>query len=549
MGKPSNRQTTIIQPDAPSLLEYSQSLTPQRNFNGLFNYTPLSFQEQADLLQKDLETRQNERQAARATYLSAPSDATNQETPSNVRTRQAQTNQRQIDNQQQNKDNQRLLTAYWQRTGDYRTAPEVAIQNQRLYEQTPQLNDYNLVHPLGDPMEYDTNTRLALGRFTQDDRQRAADLYTARTTNLTLGRAPDFGIEYASQYPYGELGAFRNVAKVGPISILGGLAAIIGPPVIGNGSKLVLKALQPSTWANVIAGQVPQYASTIRTAGLLGDAGMYSYFAANSINNLASDNGINKTIDLYGNGDIWGGTKSLAGDALDVFTILPTVQTAYKYGRGLLDPRARQTAFIRQIFPIGYEGHTKEIGKFGRDWMLYPTYKLPPVPQYSMEDIDPLMKMNIRTRQDAIRLSLGFPLSPNSSYTLNPDGTYSYNYINIFKKLVPENEQDFVRSVAALNINNLFKQAHQSGVIYKPGASGVIRDPITGAGGNVKVTVTQNGGFVIDDVWDLEPFKHKRWLPKPIRDFEAIKFLGGEPLVLKHEIPQGFYLHSEVLGK
>ena len=187
MGTPSNRQTTIIQPDKPTLVQYSQSLTPQRNFNGLFNYTPLSSQEQADLLQKDLETmqtRQNERQAARATYLSAPSDATNLETPSNVRTRQTQANQRQIDNQQQNKDNQRLLTAYWQRTGDYSTAPEVAIQNQRLYEQTPQLNDYNLVHPLGDPMEYDDPYRRAIGRFTDEEQRIAENMYWHRTGNL-----------------------------------------------------------------------------------------------------------------------------------------------------------------------------------------------------------------------------------------------------------------------------------------------------------------------------------------------------------------------------
>lgn len=49
MGKHSNRQTTIIQSDKPSLVQYTQSLTPQRNyaaeFEAMFNYTPLPAQE------------------------------------------------------------------------------------------------------------------------------------------------------------------------------------------------------------------------------------------------------------------------------------------------------------------------------------------------------------------------------------------------------------------------------------------------------------------------------------------------------------------------
>lgn len=317
-----------------------------------------------------------------------------------------------------------------------------------------------------------------------------------------------------------------------------------------KGTQWLLKNSTPSALTKGLSYYFPQYTSALNTAGLWGDAAMYSWLAKDSLDRLTSEDGINKTINLYGNGDIWGGTKSLAGDVLDVSLLTPFAQGFYNYGKGLIDPIARQTAFFRQIHPFGYQGHWKDGLKFFKDWALYPIEQYPAIPQYKPLPVsNPTYLVNLRTRQEAIRLSLGFPQSSNSPYTLNPDGTYSYNYINIFKKLVPENEQDFVRSVAALNINNLFKQAYQSGVIYKPGASGVIIDPITGAGGNVKVTVTQNGGFVIEDIWDLEPFKHKRWLPKPIRDFEVIKFLGGKPLVLKHEIPQGFYLHSEVLGK
>lgn len=325
-------------------------------------------------------------------------------------------------------------------------------------------------------------------------------------------------------------------------------AASNGARWVWNGAKWVIQNLKPSSLTNGLSYYLPQYTSALNTAGLWGDAAMYSYLAKDATDRLLSEDGINKTINLYSNGDIYGGTKSLAGDVLDASMTIPFTQGFYNYGRGLIDPMARKTAFIRQIYPVGYGGHGKDIRRFLKDWLLYPIEQYPAVPQYSMEGIDPLMKMNIRTRQEAIRLSLGFPPSPNSSYTLNPDGTYSYNYSNIFKKLVPENERDFVRSAASLNISDLFRRANWSGIIHKPGASGVIRDPITGAGGNVRVTVTQDGGFVIDDVWDLEPFKHKRWLPKPIRDFEAIKFLGGEPLVLKHEIPQGFYLNGEVLS-
>ena len=76
MGKPSNRQTTIIQPDKPTLVQYSQSLTPQRNyaaeFDAVFNYTPSPAQEQTNPILRDIEsmqTRQNERQVARKAYL------------------------------------------------------------------------------------------------------------------------------------------------------------------------------------------------------------------------------------------------------------------------------------------------------------------------------------------------------------------------------------------------------------------------------------------------------------------------------------------------
>lgn len=326
MSEPNNSQTTVIQPYQPSLLQYSQSLTPQRNFGELFNYTPLSFQEQTNLLQKDLETRQNERQAARATYLSAPSDATNQETPSNARTRQTQTNQRQIDRQQQNKDNQRLLTAYWQRTGDYRTAPEVAIQNQRLYEQTPQLNDYNAVHPLGDPMDYDDPYRRAIGRFTDEEQRIAENMYWHRTGNLNAFSVPmpDFGIEQVRKNPRGEADAFRQTALNSAESILTG-ATLFGAPSIFNGAKTLLQYATPSAFTRGLSWYLPQYTTALNTIGQFGDAAMYSYFAADTANRLLGENGINKTINLYGNGDFLGGTKSLAGDVLDTTLMLPVL--------------------------------------------------------------------------------------------------------------------------------------------------------------------------------------------------------------------------------
>ncbi len=75
-------------------------------------------------------------------------------------------------------------------------------------------------------------------------------------------------------------------------------------------------------------------------------------------------------------------------------------------------------------------------------------------------------------------------------------------------------------------------------------------DNITGNGGGVNVSLNSNGtGFVMNDIWDVQPFKDPLRLPfenKPVLhrishwmhenhpDFELIDFLGGKPLVLKH---------------
>ena len=68
---------------------------------------------------------------------------------------------------------------------------------------------------------------------------------------------------------------------------------------------------------------------------------MYSWLAKDSLDRLTSEDGINKTINLYGNGDFWGGTKSLAGDVLDVSLLTPFAWGLYNYGKGVIDPIAR----------------------------------------------------------------------------------------------------------------------------------------------------------------------------------------------------------------
>ena len=325
-----------------------------------------------------------------------------------------------------------------------------------------------------------------------------------------------------------------------------------GLPAVGNSAKQILQNSTPSALTRGLSYYFPQYTSTLNTAGLWGDAAMYSYFAKDALGRLTNKDGVNKTINLYSNGDIWGGTKSLAGDIFDASLTMPFTQGFYNYGKGLIDPIARQTAFIRQIHPFGYQGHWKDGLKFFKDWMLYPINQYPAIPQYEFDLYEvPLYLMNLRTRQEAIRLSLGFPPSRNSQYILNPDGkTYSYNYRNVIES-VPPQIQHKVSGAIQSNVNYYLKEQEPFVDIYppiRPGEVRVKRDPITGAGGNVKLTGTPEGGFIIDDVWDLQPFQNTKWLPQRIRNFEVINFLGGKPLVLRHKVPKGFDISTELIN-
>lgn len=305
---------------------------------------------------------------------------------------------------------------------------------------------------------------------------------------------------------------------------------------VWNGTKWVIQNLKPSSLTNGLSYYFPQYTSALNTAGLWGDAAMYSYFGADALDRLSSEDGVNKTINLYSNGDIYGGTKSLAGDILDASMTIPFTQGFYNYGRGLIDPMARKTAFIRNIYPFNYRlgKHKEDIARFFKDWLLYPIEQYEAIPKYSFDN-QAIFKAGIDSRQEAARISLGFPQYRNSSYIRNPDGTYSYNYKTILDNIPVGN-----RRLNKLDIEDRAQFYYDA--LLKDGRSMVVKDFITGAGGNVKLTRTQDG-LVMEDLWDLQPFQNlPKWVPRSIRDFEVIRFLGGDPLMLKHEMRAPFII-------
>ena len=221
------------------------------------------------------------------------------------------------------------------------------------------------------------------------------------------------------------------------------------------------------------------------------------------------------------------------------------------YAKSLANPIARQTAFYRQITPLGY-GNTapiqalsrkQEIGKFFKDWALYPldpnrrTFTrewLKRIPDKQLNPNQPLLPI-VEFRDDAIRLSLGLP-QRNNIYVKNLDGTFSYNLAEV----------DKVKARFRKNIHLSGMQSELRPI--KVGESKVIGDRITGNGGFINAKRINPTTVEITDVWDLQPFKDDRSLfannrllrqinkIPAVKNFEVIKFLGREPFALKQQL-------------
>lgn len=123
-------------------------------------------------------------------------------------------------------------------------------------------------------------------------------------------------------------------------------------------------------------------------------------------------------------------------------------------------------------------------------------------------------------RDDAFRIYLG--MQPKKKvYIKNSDGTYSYNVPEIFEKYRGSDyeiiREDRSKDFIGLNYGGLHTNK-----------SGIVED--------------DNGQkyFRMYDVWDLEPFKQYKRLPKPIRNMEIGRVIGRKPFVLDSFIPIKF---------
>lgn len=203
---------------------------------------------------------------------------------------------------------------------------------------------------------------------------------------------------------------------------------------------------------------------------------------------------------------------------------------------------ARRAAY-NNITPFGYNdnanlglGKVKELWNTAKEILTGGQYGKQGVPKYiqnlgSTEHLKNSKaqlndKAMIRFRDQAWRKAMKQPQleSEPQIYVKNIDGTYRYDIDAVNQIRKETGNPDFM---------------YQSPKIYQNGE-------YTGLNGDV---ITTNGGYVgykdgiIEDVWDLHPFKDSRralwpWMSKipGLKNLEVVSFLGGEKFKLKHDL-------------
>lgn len=197
----------------------------------------------------------------------------------------------------------------------------------------------------------------------------------------------------------------------------------------------------------------------------------------------------------------------------------------------LRDTNRAKSAFQEYISPFGYQlfnsydGKIPEVGRFIKGYVIQGK-DAPKTPWHVRRmAIEPERTIN---RQEALRLYMGNPKPTDNLYIKNTDGTYRYN-----PDRIPNKNIEYQRKVFQEAGNGNSAQEYLTTTLNGP------KGTRPGNAGGVTSIIDDNGNFIIDDTWDLNPLKRFKWLPKPIRNFEAGKLIGAKP----------FRVYDDKIGK
>lgn len=197
----------------------------------------------------------------------------------------------------------------------------------------------------------------------------------------------------------------------------------------------------------------------------------------------------------------------------------------------LRDTNRAKSAFQEYISPFGYQlfnnydGKIPEVGRFIKGYVIQGK-DAPKVPWHVKRmAIEPERTIN---RQEALRLYMGNSKPTDNLYIKNADGTYRYNPDRISKENI-EYQRKALQEVG----NGKPSQEYLTTTLNGP------KGTRPGNAGGITSIIDSNGNFIIDDTWDLNPLKRFKWLPKPIREFEAGKLIGAKP----------FRVYDDQIGK
>lgn len=187
----------------------------------------------------------------------------------------------------------------------------------------------------------------------------------------------------------------------------------------------------------------------------------------------------------------------------------------------LRDVNRAKSALQEYISPFGYQlfntydGKIPEVGRYIKGY-IFQGKDSPKIPWYVKRmQIEPERTI---ARQEAFRLYMGNPKPTDNLYIKNANGTYRYNPARI-----PKENIEYQRKVFQDAGNGKSAQEYLTTTLNGP------KGTRPGNAGGLTSNIDSEGNFIIDDVWDLNPLKRFKWLPKPIREFEAGKLVGAKP--------------------
>lgn len=197
----------------------------------------------------------------------------------------------------------------------------------------------------------------------------------------------------------------------------------------------------------------------------------------------------------------------------------------------LTDSKAAKEAVTQYFSPFGYQlfdsydGKVNEALRYMRDYILKGKKK-PDITWYDKRiKFEPKRTQN---RLEAFRKYLGIEHPEDDLYISNGDGTWSYN-----PKRIPKENIEYQRQKFREAGNGNTSQEYLTTDLDGP------KGTRSGNAGGLTSKIDDEGNFIIDDLFDLQPLLKYKWLPKNIREIEAGRFIGGKP----------FRVHDTNIGK